>query len=149
MACAKQAHPFKTTSVNYMAYCLSWIEIPTMMKKNSSINLEAKLHHRRLYKSKHCRQDSWISHKCSWAFTTWFANTTFVSRDFSQEVLKPILLRRMKEDVETLPEKEEIIVEVELTHEQRRYYKAIYSQQVNWGPLVDTKCCVFYLTNPA
>jgi SNF2 family DNA or RNA helicase len=37
----------------------------------------------------------------------------------------------MKEDVETLPEKEEVIVEVELTLEQRRYYKAIYSQQVS------------------
>jgi hypothetical protein len=36
----------------------------------------------------------------------------------------------MKEDVETLPEKEEVIVWVELTQEQRRYYKAIYSQQV-------------------
>eukprot|EP00884_Botryococcus_braunii_P005939 jgi/Botrbrau1/15346/Bobra.0289s0003.2 len=47
-----------------------------------------------------------------------------------QEALRPILLRRMKEDVETLPEKEEVIVEVELTHEQRRYYKAIYSQQI-------------------
>lgn len=48
-----------------------------------------------------------------------------------QEALRPVLLRRMKEDVETLPEKEEVIVEVELTQEQRCYYKAIYSQQVS------------------
>jgi SNF2 family DNA or RNA helicase len=47
-----------------------------------------------------------------------------------QEALRPLLLRRMKEDVETLPEKEEVIVWVELTQEQRRYYKAIYSQRV-------------------
>lgn len=47
-----------------------------------------------------------------------------------QEVLKPILLRRMKEDVETLPEKEEVIIWVELTAEQRAYYKAIYERQI-------------------
>ena len=40
-----------------------------------------------------------------------------------QAVLQPILLRRMKEDVETLPEKEEVIVWVQLTVEQRQYYK--------------------------
>ncbi len=47
-----------------------------------------------------------------------------------QEALKPILLRRMKEDVETLPEKEEVIIWVELTREQRAYYKAIYSREI-------------------
>lgn len=36
----------------------------------------------------------------------------------------------MKEDVETLPEKEEVIVWVELTRQQQFYYKALYSQQV-------------------
>ena len=40
-----------------------------------------------------------------------------------QAVLQPILLRRMKEDVETLPEKEEVSVWVQLTVEQRQYYK--------------------------
>ena len=40
-----------------------------------------------------------------------------------QAILAPILLRRMKEDVETLPEKEEVIVWVQLTTEQRQYYK--------------------------
>ncbi|KAL4858846.1 Chromodomain-helicase-DNA-binding protein 6 [Chlorella vulgaris] len=47
-----------------------------------------------------------------------------------QEVLRPILLRRMKEDVETLPEKEEVIIWVELTPEQRIYYKALYENQI-------------------
>ncbi|KAG1680184.1 hypothetical protein FOA52_000297 [Chlamydomonas sp. UWO 241] len=47
-----------------------------------------------------------------------------------KEVLKPILLRRMKEDVEKLPEKEEVIVWVQLTAEQRAYYKALYENQI-------------------
>ena len=40
------------------------------------------------------------------------------------------MLRRMKEDVENLPEKEEVVVWVQLTHQQRTYYKALYSNQV-------------------
>ena len=48
----------------------------------------------------------------------------------TQEELRPILLRRMKEDVENLPEKEEVVVWVQLTHQQRAYYKALYSNQV-------------------
>ncbi len=47
-----------------------------------------------------------------------------------QADLHPILLRRMKEDVENLPEKEEVIVWVELTRQQRLYYKALFTQQV-------------------
>ena len=47
-----------------------------------------------------------------------------------QAELRPILLRRMKEDVENLPEKEEVVVWVQLTHQQRQYYKALYSNQV-------------------
>ncbi len=35
----------------------------------------------------------------------------------------------MKEDVETLPEKEEVVVWVELTAQQRVFYKGIYSGQ--------------------
>lgn len=41
-----------------------------------------------------------------------------------------MLLRRMKEDVENLPDKEEVVVWVELTTEQRHFYKAIYGKQV-------------------
>jgi SNF2 family DNA or RNA helicase len=47
-----------------------------------------------------------------------------------QEALRPLLLRRMKEDVETLPEKEEVVIWVELTVEQRAYYKALYERQI-------------------
>lgn len=50
--------------------------------------------------------------------------------DVVQEALRPRFLRRMKEDVETLPEKEEVVVWVELTAQQRVFYKGIYSGQV-------------------
>mmetsp|Transcript_6483 Transcript_6483/g.12211 ORF Transcript_6483/g.12211 Transcript_6483/m.12211 type:complete len:1937 (+) Transcript_6483:1878-7688(+) len=44
-------------------------------------------------------------------------------------VLKPYLLRRVKEDVEkSLPPKEETIIEVALTPIQKKYYKAIYER---------------------
>jgi SNF2 family DNA or RNA helicase len=44
-------------------------------------------------------------------------------------VLKPYLLRRVKEDVEkSLPPKEETILEVTLTPIQKTYYKAIYEK---------------------
>lgn len=43
-----------------------------------------------------------------------------------QALLKPLMLRRLKEDVEkSIPVKEETIIEVELTNLQRAYYKAI------------------------
>ena len=48
-----------------------------------------------------------------------------------RKVLKPRMLRRMKEDVETIPAKEEIVVWVELTTEQRNYYRMIYEKQVH------------------
>lgn len=45
------------------------------------------------------------------------------------EMLKPYLLRRIKEDVEkSLPPKEETIVEVALTAVQKRFYRAIYEK---------------------
>ncbi|BDA49984.1 Chromodomain-helicase-DNA-binding protein 6 [Coccomyxa sp. Obi] len=47
-----------------------------------------------------------------------------------QAELRPVLLRRMKEDVENLPDKEEVVVWVELTTEQRHFYKAIYGKQI-------------------
>jgi SNF2 family DNA or RNA helicase len=47
-----------------------------------------------------------------------------------QDELRPILLRRMKEDVETLPEKEEVIIWTEMTTFQRSYYKALYENQI-------------------
>ena len=50
-------------------------------------------------------------------------------RGARQEELRPILLRRMKEDVENLPEKEEVVVRVQLTKQQRRFYNGIYEKQ--------------------
>ena len=42
------------------------------------------------------------------------------------QLLKPMMLRRLKEDVEkSLAPKEETIVEVELTNSQKKYYRAI------------------------
>ncbi len=49
------------------------------------------------------------------------------------DVLKPYLLRRIKEDVEkSLPPKEETIVEVALTAVQKRFYKAIYEKNTQY-----------------
>ncbi|XP_050399765.1 chromodomain-helicase-DNA-binding protein 9 isoform X2 [Patella vulgata] len=46
--------------------------------------------------------------------------------DQLKEILKPMMLRRLKEDVEkNLAPKEETIVEVELTNIQKKYYRAI------------------------
>lgn len=43
-----------------------------------------------------------------------------------QGILKPMMLRRLKEDVEkNLAPKEETIIEVELTNIQKKYYRAI------------------------
>lgn len=47
-----------------------------------------------------------------------------------QSLLRPILLRRMKEDVEDLPEKEEVIVWTELTAEQRAVYRATFERRI-------------------
>jgi SNF2 family DNA or RNA helicase len=50
--------------------------------------------------------------------------TKFIAHFF--QILKPMMLRRLKEDVEkSLAPKEETIVEVELTNIQKKYYRAI------------------------
>ena len=75
-----------------------------------------------------------------------------------QELLRPIMLRRLKEDVEkTIPVKEETIIEVELTAVQKRLYKAILEKNLgflmkgasgtNVSNLMNTmmelrKCCI-------
>ena len=83
-----------------------------------------------------------------------------------QQLLKPLMLRRMKEDVEkSLKPKEETIVEVELTNIQKKYYRAILernfsflskgSSNANVPNLMNTmmelrKCCIHpYLLNGA
>lgn len=50
-----------------------------------------------------------------------------------QSLLRPLMLRRMKEDVEkTIPLKEETIIEVELTMIQKRYYRAILEKNLEF-----------------
>lgn len=45
------------------------------------------------------------------------------------EILKPHMLRRMKDDVEkAIPTKEETIIDVELTKMQKQYYRAVYEK---------------------
>lgn len=82
-----------------------------------------------------------------------------------QALLKPLMLRRMKEDVETsIPMKEETIIEVELTMIQKRYYRAILEKNIeflarddksNAPNLINAmmelrKCCIHpYLLNGA
>jgi len=75
-----------------------------------------------------------------------------------QALLKPLMLRRLKEDVEkSIPVKEETIIEVELTNIQKRYYRAILEKNFgflmkgaksnNMPNLINTmmelrKCCI-------
>merc|ERR1712061_328470 len=83
-----------------------------------------------------------------------------------QALLKPLMLRRMKEDVEkSLKPKEETIVEVELTNIQKKYYRGILEKNfsflsksgssANVPNLMNTmmelrKCCIHpYLLNGA
>lgn len=82
-----------------------------------------------------------------------------------QALLKPLMLRRMKEDVEkSLKPKEETIVEVELTNIQKKYYRGILEKNFsflqksganNVPSLMNTmmelrKCCIHpYLLNGA
>jgi hypothetical protein len=48
-------------------------------------------------------------------------------------ILKPYLLRRVKEDVEkSMPPKTETILEVSLTPGQKKYYKAIYERNISF-----------------
>jgi hypothetical protein len=46
-----------------------------------------------------------------------------------QEILRPIVLRRMKESVaKSIPPKDETIIDIELTTLQKKYYRAIYER---------------------
>ncbi|KAG8231203.1 hypothetical protein J437_LFUL010900 [Ladona fulva] len=83
-----------------------------------------------------------------------------------QALLKPMMLRRLKEDVEkTIAPKEETVIEVELTNIQKKYYRAILERNfsflskgtttANVPNLMNTmmelrKCCIHpYLLNGA
>uniref|UniRef100_A0A336LW14 CSON006412 protein n=1 Tax=Culicoides sonorensis TaxID=179676 RepID=A0A336LW14_CULSO len=106
-----------------------------------------------------------------------FASSEDFMRDFGslrtedevtklQALLKPMMLRRLKDDVEkSLAPKEETIVEVELTNIQKKYYRGIMEQNfsflqkgttaANIPNLMNTmmelrKCCIHpYLLNGA
>lgn len=73
-------------------------------------------------------------------------------------VIRPYILRRLKEDVEkSVPPKEETLIEVELTMLQKQYYRALYEKNVQFlhrdlkkaldGPSINNlamqlrKCC--------
>ncbi|TPX32804.1 hypothetical protein SmJEL517_g04133 [Synchytrium microbalum] len=50
-----------------------------------------------------------------------------------QLLLKPLMLRRLKEDVEkSIPVKEETIIEVELTTMQKKWYRSILEKNFTW-----------------
>ncbi|KAI8854416.1 SNF2 family N-terminal domain-containing protein [Chytridium lagenaria] len=50
-----------------------------------------------------------------------------------QAILKPLMLRRLKEDVEkSIPVKEETIIEVELTTMQKKWYRSILEKNFSW-----------------
>mmetsp|Transcript_731 Transcript_731/g.851 ORF Transcript_731/g.851 Transcript_731/m.851 type:complete len:2199 (+) Transcript_731:210-6806(+) len=80
------------------------------------------------------------------------------SVDCLHEVIRPYILRRLKEDVEkSVPPKEETLIEVELTLLQKQYYRALYEKNVQFlhrdlkkaldGPSINNlamqlrKCC--------
>ena len=47
-------------------------------------------------------------------------------------VLKPLMLRRMKEDVEkSLKPKEETVINVEMTAMQKKFYRAVYARNTS------------------
>lgn len=50
-----------------------------------------------------------------------------------QELLRPLMLRRLKEDVEKdIPVLEETVIEVELTMMQKKYYKGILERNFSF-----------------
>lgn len=53
--------------------------------------------------------------------------------DEMHEKIRPYILRRLKEDVEkSVPPKEETLIEVELTLQQKQYYRALYEKNVSF-----------------
>jgi chromodomain-helicase-DNA-binding protein 7 len=53
--------------------------------------------------------------------------------DEMHQAIRPYILRRLKEDVEkSVPPKEETLIEVELTVQQKQYYRALYEKNVGF-----------------
>ncbi|KAI7865420.1 P-loop containing nucleoside triphosphate hydrolase protein, partial [Spinellus fusiger] len=66
-------------------------------------------------------------------FTQYGALKTAAEVEKLQALLKPIMLRRFKEDVEkSIPVKEETVVEVELTTPQKKWYRAILEKNFSF-----------------
>ena len=78
--------------------------------------------------------------------------------DVLHDVIRPYILRRLKEDVEkSVPPKEETLIEIELTTIQKQYYRALYEKNIHFlhkkvkkpldGPSINNlsmqlrKCC--------
>uniref|UniRef100_A0A7S2K935 Uncharacterized protein n=1 Tax=Leptocylindrus danicus TaxID=163516 RepID=A0A7S2K935_9STRA len=60
--------------------------------------------------------------------------------DQLHEVIRPYILRRLKEDVEkSVPPKEETVIEVELTSVQKKFYRALFEKNVGFLNPVTTK----------
>ncbi|KAI9002707.1 SNF2 family N-terminal domain-containing protein [Gaertneriomyces semiglobifer] len=65
--------------------------------------------------------------------TNYGSLTTAADVEKLQGLLKPLMLRRMKEDVEkSIPVKEETVVEVELTTTQKKWYRSILERNFTW-----------------
>merc|ERR1719232_1952015 len=71
---------------------------------------------------------------CLQTFLTKFSSSmNKESMDELHDSIRPYILRRLKEDVETsVPPKEETIVEVELTILQKQYYRALYEKNMQF-----------------
>eukprot|EP00514_Thraustochytrium_sp_LLF1b_P012886 CAMPEP_0184547034 /NCGR_PEP_ID=MMETSP0199_2-20130426/5316_1 /TAXON_ID=1112570 /ORGANISM="Thraustochytrium sp., Strain LLF1b" /LENGTH=2056 /DNA_ID=CAMNT_0026941483 /DNA_START=405 /DNA_END=6575 /DNA_ORIENTATION=- len=54
--------------------------------------------------------------------------TTAEAMDHFHDRLRPYMLRRIKSEVEPLPDREDTLIEVELTILQKRFYRAIYEK---------------------
>jgi SNF2 family DNA or RNA helicase len=66
-------------------------------------------------------------------FTEYGSLQTAAEVEKLQALLKPIMLRRFKEDVEkSIPVKEETVIEVELTNPQKKWYRAILEKNFNF-----------------
>ncbi|KAI8897954.1 SNF2 family N-terminal domain-containing protein [Globomyces pollinis-pini] len=65
--------------------------------------------------------------------TNYGSMTSAVDVERLQLLLKPLMLRRLKEDVEkSIPIKEETVVEVELTTTQKKWYRSILERNFSW-----------------
>jgi len=60
------------------------------------------------------------------------AMTTAEEMDKFHDRLRPFMLRRIKSEVEPLPDRDDTLIEVELTTMQKRFYRAIYEKNTEY-----------------